>query len=91
MPRKSPYVLSLTTEQARELEARARRYTLPYRDVVRAKIVLMAAAGLDNNEIAARLDTRREIVSKWRKRFFEHGLAGLEERPRGGRPPVFPP
>lgn len=91
MPRKSPYVLSLTIEQQRELEARARRYTLPYRDVVRAKIVLMAANGLDNDEIAARLDTRREIVSKWRKRFFEHGLTGLEERPRGGRPPVFPP
>ena len=91
MPRKSPYVLSLTADQRRELEARSRRYTLPYRDVVRAKIVLMAAEGLDNDEIAARLDTRREIASKWRKRFFEQGLAGLEERPRGGRPPVFPP
>jgi hypothetical protein len=51
----------------------------------------MAADGLDNDEIAARLDTRREIVSKRRKRFFEQGLAGLEERPRGGRPQVFPP
>ena len=91
MSRKSPYVLDLTAGQRRELEARARRYTLPYRDVVRAKIVLMAAEGLDNDEIAARLDTRREIVSKWRKRFFEQGLAGLEERPRGGRPPAFPP
>lgn len=91
MPRKSPYTLTLTSEQRAELEARTRRYTLPYRDVVRAKIVLMAAAGLDNDEIAARLDTRREIVSKWRKRYFEQGLAGLEERPRGGRPPVFPP
>lgn len=91
MPRKSPYVLELTAEQCRELEARARRYTLPYRDVVRAKIVLLAAQGLDNDEIAARLDTRREIVSKWRKRFFEQGLAGLEELPRGGRPVVFPP
>jgi len=91
MPRKSPYSVTLTPEQRVELEARARRYTLPYRDVVRAKIVLMAAAGLDNDEIAARLDTRREIVSKWRKRFFEQGLAGLEERPRGGRPPAFSP
>jgi transposase len=91
MPRKSPYVVTLTSEQQREREARARKYTLPYRDVVRAKIVLMAADGLDNDEIADRLDTRREAVSKWRKRFFEHGLAGLEERPRGGRPPVFPP
>ncbi|MGH2669054.1 MAG: helix-turn-helix domain-containing protein [bacterium] len=91
MPRKSPYLLELTAEQREELLARARRYTLPYRDVVRAKIVLMAAEGFDNDEIAARLDTRREIVSKWRKRFFEQGLAGLEERPRVGRPPVFPP
>lgn len=91
MPRKSPYNVTLSAEQRVELEARARRYTLPYRDVVRAKIVLMAAAGLDNDEIAARLDTRREIVSKWRKRFFEQGLPGLEERPRGGRPPSFPP
>jgi transposase len=89
--RKSPYVLDLTTEQRVELEARARRYTSPYRDVVRAKIVLMAARGLDNDEIAARLDTSRVIVSKWRKRFFEQGLSGLEERPRGGRPRVFPP
>jgi transposase len=64
---------------------------LSYRDVLRAKVVLMAADGLDNEEIAARLDTRREIVSKWRKRFYLQDLAGLEERPRGGRPPVFSP
>lgn len=91
MTRKNPYVLDLTVDQQRELEARARRYTSSYRDVVRAKIVLMAARGLDNDEIAARLDTSRVIVSKWRKRFFEQGLLGLEERPRGGRPRVFPP
>jgi transposase len=91
MPRKSPYVLRLIGDQRQELEARARQYTLPYRDVVRAKIILMAADGVDNDEIADRLDTRREIVSKWRKRFFEEELVGLEERPRGGRPPVCPP
>jgi len=91
MPRKSPYTLSLTAAQRHELQTRARKYTLPYRDVIRAKIVLLAAEGLDNDDIAARLDTRREIVSKWRKRFFEQGLPGLDERPRGGRPPVFSP
>ena len=89
MPRKSPYVLRLAGNERQALETRARQYTLPYRNVVRAKIILMAADGVDNNEIADRLNTRREIVSKWRKRFFEEGLAGLEERPRGGRPPVF--
>lgn len=91
MARKSPYVLRLTAKDRAELEATARKYTLPYRDVMRAKIVLLAAEGLRNDEIAARLDTRREVVSKWRKRYFEQGLAGLEERPRGGRPSVFPP
>lgn len=91
MTRKSPYVLELSSQQRRELETRARKYTLPYRDVMRAKIVLLAAQGLDNDDIAARLDTRREIVSKWRKRFFEQGLSGLEERPRGGRPSAFSP
>lgn len=58
---------------------------------MRAMIVLMAGQGLDNDEIAACLDTSRVIVSKWRKRFFEEGLSGLEERPRGGRPRVFSP
>jgi transposase len=91
MPRRSPYAIELSPAERAELEARARTYTLPYRDVLRAKIVLHAAQGLRNDEIAARLDTRREVVSKWRKRFYEQRLAGLEELPRTGRPPVFPP
>ena len=91
MPRKSPYVIELSEQEREVLEAQSRRYTLPYRDVVRAKIVLMAAEGLGNDEIASRLSTRREIVSKWRKRFFTERLGGLEERPRRGRPSVFPP
>ena len=91
MPRKSPYIIDLSEQEREVLEGQARRYTLPYREVVRAKIVLMAADGLDNDEIAGRLDTRREVVSKWRKRFFIQRLAGLEERPRRGRPATFPP
>ncbi|MDP1650188.1 MAG: helix-turn-helix domain-containing protein [Rubrivivax sp.] len=59
---------------------------MPYFEVVRARMILMAARGLGNDEIAARLDTRREIVSQWRKRFFKDRLAGLEERARPGRP-----
>ena len=91
MPRTSPYQIQLTDEERRTLEAKARKYTLPYRNVVRAQMVLLAAQGLGNDEIARRLNTRREVVSMWRKRFFEQGLAGLEERPRRGRPPAFPP
>jgi transposase len=91
VPRTSPYRINLSDDEREFLEARARRYTSPYRDVVRARIVLYAAEGLSNDSIAARLDTPRQVVSKWRKRFFEKGLAGLEDEPRGGRPPVFPP
>jgi len=91
MPRTSPYNIELTGEERLALEARARKYTLPYRDVVRARIVLLAAQGLRNDEIARRLDTRREVVSLWRKRFFEQRLAGLEELPRQGRPAIFSP
>jgi transposase len=91
VPKRSPYKIELTPEERISLEQQARRYTLPYRDVMRAKIVLLAAQGYGNDEIAGRLDSRREIVSRWRKRFFEERLAGLEERPRHGRPAVFPP
>jgi DNA-directed RNA polymerase specialized sigma24 family protein len=91
MPRSSPYVIILTAEERTHLEAAARRYTSPYRDVLRARIVLYAADGLRNDEIAARLDTPRQIVSKWRKRFHEQRLTGLADSPRGGRPPGFPP
>lgn len=91
MPRTSPYSIRLTEDERRRLEAAARRYTSPYRDVVRARIVLYAAEGLGNDEIAARLDTPRQVVSKWRKRFCDQRLAGLGDLPRGGRPPVFPP
>ena len=91
MPRNSPFHIELTPDGAAELNRRATRYTLPYFEVVRAKMILMAANGIGNDEIAARLDTRREVVSQWRKRFFTERLAGLEERPRPGRPRVFPP
>lgn len=91
MPRSSPYNIVLRSEERRELEARAAKYTLPYVQVIRARMILHAAEGLSNDQIAERLDTRREVVSLWRKRFFEERLAGLEERARLGRPRSFPP
>jgi hypothetical protein len=53
-------------------------------------MILDAAEGLSNDEIA-RLDTRREVVWLWRKRFFADRLAVLEEHARPGRPRTFPP
>lgn len=86
MPRKSPYEIALTRKERQALRQQARKYTLPYYVVVRAKMILLAAEGLRNDQIAARLNTRREVVSQWRKRFYYERLAGLEERPRPGRP-----
>ena len=91
MPRSSPFTILLTGEEKAILQAMARRYTSSYIDVIRAKVILYAAEGLENKEIAARLDTSRQIVSKWRKRFFEQRLEGLTERTRRGRPSRFPP
>lgn len=91
MPRKSPYPIVLTQDEKRELQRRATKYTLPYFEVLRAKMILMAAQGMTNDDIAQALATRREVVSQWRKRFFEERLPGLQERPRPGRPRTFPP
>jgi hypothetical protein len=91
MTRQSPCQIELSAEARKTLEAIAGKYSSPYRDVVRAKVVLYAAQGLSNETIAARIDLPRQIVSKWRKRFYEEGLPGLQERPRHGRPPVFSP
>jgi hypothetical protein len=91
MPRRSPYRIELTEKERAVLESLARSYTLPYWQVTRAQMVLMAADGLRNDQIAVRLHCGRDVVSQWRKRFFEQRLAGLEDRPRRGRPPVFSP
>ena len=91
MPRRSPYRIVLTQEERGALEAVVKKYTSPYCNVMRAKIALLAADGLGNKQIGARLDLPRQIVSKWRKRFFEERLAGLEERSRRGRPRAFSP
>ena len=91
MPRESPFVIKLSAEENRILGERARKYTLPYFNVLRAKIILLAADGLTNDQIATRLDVGRDVVSQWRGRFFAHRLPGLEEGPRSGRPRAFPP
>src|SRR5438105_4378839 len=91
MPRPSPYSISLSNSEKTVLEDIARKYTSPYFQVVRAKVILMAARGLRNDQIAGQVSLPRQIVSKWRKRFFEERLEGLENLPRSGRPPSFSP
>ena len=83
--------ITLGEEERSELERRAGKLTLPYRDVQRAKVVLYAADGLSNVAIAARLGMCSKVVGQWRRRFCEQRLAGLEDQPRSGRPRRFPP
>lgn len=91
MPRRSPYTILLSEDEAQQLTSLAARYTAPYFEVVRARIILYAALGLENQEIAMRLELPRQVVSKWRKRFYKRRLAGLEDAPRSGRLPGFSP
>ena len=91
MPRTSPYPIRLSSAEEFELQRRTGKYTLPYFQVQRAKMILLAAEGLTNDETAVRLDSRREVVGRWRKRFFAERLQGLEERTRPGRPRTFSP
>lgn len=91
MPRHSPFEIRLSADERRALESRARKYTLPYFEVQRARMILLAAAGRQNDEIAASLSIGRDVVSQWRKRFYHERLPGLDEPPRPGRPRDFPP
>jgi len=91
MPRKSPFEIILTNEEREHLISLARKYTAPYRDVIRAQVILMAAEGLENKEIGEKLNLPRKTVSKWRKRFFYEREKGLVDRPRAGGPFFFSP
>ncbi|MGO9892243.1 MAG: helix-turn-helix domain-containing protein [Solirubrobacteraceae bacterium] len=91
MARPARHRIELSEEERRELTRRARAEKLPFQDVQRARIVLYAADGLHDTEIAVRLDTTAGIVGKWRKRFFTERLEGLKDKPRAGRPRRFPP
>ena len=79
--------ITLNDGQRQTLQRWARGRSTPARLVLRAKILLAAAEGKENQAIAAELGTDRLLVGRWRKRFAEKGLAGIEkDAPRGGRP-----
>jgi transposase len=87
--RRAP-VITLSPEQRRVLESQARSRSFPLRVVERARIVLLAASGQQDKEIAARMVTTPKKVSRWRKRFLALGVAGLlQDAPRPGRKPTI--
>jgi transposase len=91
MPRTSPFIIALSCAEEQVLVERSRQYTAPYYKVVRAKIILLAASGMENEQISRLLDVPRRIVTKWRKRFYYKRIDGLEDEPRCGRPRSFSP
>jgi len=87
---KSARSITLTTEERSTLLRWSRGRSTPARQVLQANIVLLAADGLMNMQIAERLKTAKKTVSLWRTRFAEQGLAGIErDAPRPGRKPAI--
>jgi transposase len=84
MSRRAPAVVLSPADRA-ELARRVRARTSRQQDALRARIILLAAAGRSNTAIAHELDVARHTAQHWRTRFLAAGLAGLVDRPH--RPP----
>src|SRR5690242_17319500 len=84
MSRIAPHV-GLQTLEKEQLETTTRAFSASRSAVLRARIVLLAARQFPNDEIAGELETSRQTVSKWRKRFARHGMVGLSDVARSGR------
>src|SRR5215210_1906424 len=86
MPPNVAVAIELSDQERVQLEAWRRRRSSAQALALRSRIVLAAAEGLKNTEIAERLDVNRAMAAKWRARFAEHRLDGLTDEPRPGRP-----
>lgn len=88
MPRKA-IEITLTKEQIEQLEKIVRSHSAERRMIERAKIILACATGKQNQAVAAEYKTSEMRISKWRKRFAKHGIAGLEDERRPGKPKTY--
>lgn len=73
------------------LESMVRKRTMPQRSVFRARIILYCADGLPHRQIKRSLNTSVDTVLRWRSRYEQDGIDGLDDKPRPGRPPTFSP
>lgn len=89
--RKPNFVVDLTAEVRRDLEQWQRRTTAPAGEARRARIILLVANGESLKAAATRCGFTVRNGRKWIWRFLEEGIAGLKDRPRPGRKPVFSP
>lgn len=81
--------INLTVEEKETLERLVRSSTAEQRSVFRARLILLASHGLENQEVAKQMDCRSGTVSKWRRRYFRHRLDGLKDAPRSGNPGIY--
>jgi putative transposase len=79
-------ILAVSVTDREQLEGLANSRSLPAGLVKRARIVLLSADGMTNQHIARRLGMANATVGKWRRRFVEHGIMGLHDELRPGRP-----
>src|SRR6476661_8023073 len=84
MPRLKPLVL--TSDEREKLEAWARRPKTSQRLALRSRIILAAATGDANGDIAMDMNITPQTVGKWRQRFLDDRLEGLVDEPRPGAP-----
>ena len=88
---RSPRVVELTSEERASLEALTRRTTVAVGLVRRARMVVLAAEGLPLDRVARHVGADRTIVRTWIDRYRAVGVAGLQDRPRSGRPRTYSP
>ncbi len=81
-------MLEITDEQRSELSKWAQSRTLPAGDVFRARLILALADGETYDEIMRRLHTMAPTISRWKQRFAEQGMTGLDPRHKGSQPRV---
>src|SRR5216684_967331 len=79
----------LSRKDRKVLEACCRSPVTLQRDLTRARIVLLAAAGHSTRSIAKEVGVQPRIVSLWRHRYADHGLEGLQDKPRPGKQPIY--
>ena len=85
MSRKAAPV-TMSVEERKALESMANSRTASYRQVQRARLVLLAVDGMANTAIAREVGLSRTMVVQWRQRFIHERLGELENRPLPGRP-----
>jgi transposase len=86
--RRNQTVLAITNEQRSELSRRAQSRTLPAGEVFRARLILAVAKGESYRQIMASLQTTAPTISRWKQRFEQDGIDGLDPRHKGSQPRV---